>query len=91
MAVVNNSGYSLHYATAGDVQTGMMKVLGFTWTGATATHTMTFKDGAGNIWAGPFTMGASLQPIVVMFPQGMWVDGLEVDVLGSGVVDVFLG
>lgn len=91
MAVVNNNGVSLYYAAAGDVQTGRLVVSGFVWTGmSNAAHTMTFRDSAGNIWAGPFTTNATLNPVVVMFPRPRMVDGLEVDVLGSGVVTVFL-
>lgn len=92
MAVVANSGYSLHFAAAGDNVAYSVSVLGFVWSGMdTGTHTMTFKDGDGNIWAGPFETNTTLNPIVVMFPRPMLVHGLEVDVLGSGVVDVFLG
>ena len=91
MAVVNNGGYSLYYAAAADVYTGRVVVAGFTWTGMTnASHTMTFKDSAGTIWAGPFSTNATLNPVVVMFPHPRTVDGLEVSALGSGVVTVFI-
>ena len=91
MAVVNNRGRSLYFATAADVQTGRLKMQAFTWTGMTdAAHTMTFKDSAGVIVAGPFSTNATLNPVCISFPVPLAVDGLEVDVLGSGVVTVFL-
>lgn len=90
MAVVRNT-HSLYYAAAGDVQAGSLTVTGFTWTGSTnAAHTMTFKNSAGTIVWGPFTAGIIGEPLVVMFPTPQYVDGLEVDVLGSGTVTVFL-
>ena len=98
MAVVINKGYSLYYATAGDIQTGNVTVAGFVWSGATAkTHTLTFKDSAGNIVWGPILAGGvtvagdTTVPIIVMFPKARIIPGLEVDVLGSGTVTVFLG
>ena len=91
MSVVNNKGRSLYYAAAGDVQTGRVVVAGFSWTGATtAAHTLTFKDSAGDIVWGPFLINATLNDVNIMFPKAVSVNGLEVDVLGSGVVTVFL-
>ena len=97
MAVVNNNLYSLYYAAAGDIQTGRLMVQGFVWSGATAkTDTLTFKDSAGDIVWGPILAGGvtvagdTTVPIVVMFPKPRMVQGLEVDVLGSGTVTVFL-
>lgn len=97
MSVVNNNGYSLYYAAAGDVQTGNVVVQGFVWSGATAkTDTLTFKDGAGNIVWGPILSGGmgvagdTAKPITVMFPVPRVIPGLEVDVLTAGTVTVFL-
>jgi dienelactone hydrolase len=91
MAVVNNLGRSLYYAAAGDVQAGRLVVAGFSWTGGTtAAHTMTFKDSAGDIVWGPFLLNATLNDVNIMFPRPVEVNGLEVDVLDSGVVNVFL-
>lgn len=97
MAVVNNKGRSLYYAAAGDVQTGQLVVQGFIWSGATAkTHALTFKDSAGDIVWGPILAGGvtvagdTTVPITVMLPKCIVVQGLEVDVLGSGTVTVFL-
>jgi hypothetical protein len=91
MAIAYNRGYSIHYSAAGEVTTENVVMKGFAWTGSTnATHTMAMKDGAGNLVYGPFVAGIIGQPIVIMFPEPVQVKGLEVDVLGSGVVDVFL-
>ena len=91
MAVVNNGGRSLYFATAADVQTGRLKIQAFTWTGMTdAGDVMTFKDSAGTIVAGPFSTNATLNPVCVSLPVPLEVDGLEVDALTNGVVTVFL-
>jgi hypothetical protein len=91
MAVAIRTGNALYFAAAGDVDTRNLIVTGFTWTGMSdAAHTMTFKDGAGAVWMGPFSTNASLNPVVVTFSKPIKVSGLEVDVLGSGVVNVFL-
>lgn len=97
MSVVNNKGRSLYYAAAGDVQTGRLVVQGFIWSGATTkTHVLTFKDSAGDIVWGPILAGGlgvagdTVMPIVIMFPVPREIHGLEVDVLGSGTVTVFL-
>ena len=91
MTVVNNGSRSLHYATAGDVQTGRLILRSAVWSGMTTDgHTMTMKDSAGNIVAGPYESSANFNPIYISL-GGRSVNGLEVDVLGSGVVDVILG
>ena len=91
MSVVNNKWESLHFAAAADVQAGRMVISSFVWSGSTnATHTMTMKNSAGDIVCGPMVAGIIGQPIQVNFPEGKFVNGLEVDVLGSGVVDVYL-
>ena len=97
MAVVVNNGYSLYFAAAGDVQTGTVVAQGFVWSGATTkTHTLTFKNSAGDIVIGPIltsglgVAGDTAPAMVVMFPKPMSFRGLEVDVLGSGTVTVFL-
>lgn len=88
MAVVRNAGYSLHYATAGDIAEGIQIVQGFIWSGATAGGNLTFKNSAGEIVLGPFTAGNN--NLHVNFPRALTFNGLEVDVLSSGVVDVIL-
>ena len=97
MAVVSNKGRSLYYAAAGDVQSGTVVMQGFVWSGATTkTHTLTFKDTAGDIVIGPIITGGLgvagdvCVPMVVMFTKPITTNGLEVDVLGSGTVTVFL-
>ena len=90
MAVAVRTGAGAYFAAAGDVDTRTVIVQGFAWTGATtSTDTMTFKDGAGVVWLGPFSQTAVLAPIVVMLPEPKKVTGLEVDVLSHGVVNVF--
>ena len=91
MSVVNNEWRSLHYGAAADTQAGRLVVKGFTWSGSTnATHTMAMKDTAGALIFGPITAGVIGQEITVSFGTPILLNGLEVDVLGSGVVDVFL-
>ena len=91
MAAVRNRN-SIYCAAAGDVVTGSLILRGFIWTGSTnAAHTMTLKNGDGSqiLW-GPFTAGIIGQPLVVMFPCPIYTDGIEVDVLGSGTVNIIL-
>ena len=97
MSVVSNKGRSLYYAAAGDVQSGTVVMQGFVWSGATTkTHTLTFKDTAGDIVIGPVITGGLgvagdvCVPMIVMFTKPIVTNGLEVDVLGSGTVTVFL-
>ena len=88
--VAVRTGAGAYFATATDVDTRTVIVQGFSWTGATdASHTLAFEDGAGVAWLGPFSQNAVFAPLVVMFTRPIKVTGLEVSVLGSGVVNVF--
>ena len=89
--VVNNKWESLHFALAGDVQAGRLAVESITWSGMTTDgDTMTMKNSAGDIVFGPLESSTDFNPIVVTFPSGKLFNGLEVDILDSGVVDVVL-
>lgn len=91
MAIVLNKGYSIHYSAAGENVSTTVIAQGFTWTGSTdAAHQLTFKNSAGDIVLGPFTAGIIGEPLVVIFKKPLRFKGLEVDVLGSGIVDVLL-
>ena len=91
MSVVNNKYRSIHYVTAAETYPGRLVVSSVIWSGMTTDgHTMTLKDTAGNIIVGPLESSSELEPITVEFPGGALFNGIEVDVLGSGVVDVIL-
>lgn len=90
MAAPTGNTYSLHYDAAGEVTSDTVYMKGFTWSGSTnAAHQLTFKDSGGSILLGPYTAGAIGNVIHRSFDPPLRCVGLEVDVLGSGVVEVY--
>jgi hypothetical protein len=90
MAAPTSNIYSLHYDTAGEVTANTVHMKGFHWTGATnAAHQLTFKDSGGSILLGPYTAGATGAVVHRSFDPPLRCVGLEVDVLGSGLVEVY--
>ena len=87
----NRNWRVLHYEAVNETQPGRLVINGFTWSGMlNGDHKLEFKDTVGATVLGPYYAPDTLVPVTVMFPEALYVDGLEADDLESGVVDVYL-
>ncbi len=94
MAVTTVLGRYTQHTAADDVTTGRMHIKSVIWHGfTTKTHTLQIKDGDGTIIMPAVACGATtdIDALFKIIPLDIWVDGVETDVLGSGIALYMLG